>query len=129
MNNHNKCLNLFLIFVPSLHQLASEEEWRRLMAAAANDSRLLTPVPGLTQQIRPTAASLGPPLILQQRMTVPTPAPSILSGQTASENAFANAAAHGMIFAPYGEYANYATLAGNPLLTEYADHTGGLFAR
>lgn len=107
---------------------ACEEEWRRVVAASA-ENRLLTPaLPGLAQQIRaPTAAPLGAPLILSQRMTVPTTAASLLSGQPAP-NAFENTA-HGMIFAPYGDYANYAALTGNPLLTEYADHSGGLFAR
>ncbi|OXU25626.1 hypothetical protein TSAR_005727, partial [Trichomalopsis sarcophagae] len=38
---------------------------------------------------------------------------------------------HGLIYAPYADYANYAALASSPLLTEYAtaDHSGGLFAR
>lgn len=106
-----------------------DEDWRRLMAAS--DSRLLTPagLPGLAAQIRaPASAPLGAPLILNPRMTVPTTAASILSAQAAPTAAF-DQTGHGMIFAPYGDYANYAALAGNPLLTEYADHSGGLFAR
>ncbi|KAL9892389.1 protein held out wings isoform X3 [Glossina fuscipes] len=102
-----------------------EDEWRRVVAAASADNRLLTPaLPGLAQQMRaPTAAPLGAPLILSQRMTVPTTATaSILSG-TPAPATFENAA-HGMIFAPYGDYTNYAALTGNPLLTEYADHSG-----
>ncbi|XP_037943569.1 protein held out wings [Teleopsis dalmanni] len=104
---------------------ACEEEWRRVIAASGAETRLLTPaLPGLAQPIRaPTAAPLGAPLILSQRMTVPTTAPSILSaGQGAPAAAFENT---GMIFAPYGDYTNYAALTGNPLLTEYADHSVG----
>lgn len=101
------------------------------MAAASADNRLLAPtLPGLAQQMRaPQAAPLGAPLILSQRMTVPTSAASILSGTGTPAPAFENPA-HGMIFAPYGDYNIYNTaLTGNPLLTEYADHSGGLFAR
>lgn len=105
-----------------------EEDWRRLVASA--DNRLLTPtLSGLATQIRsPANAPLGQPLILNPRMTVPTSAASILTAQAAPSAAF-DQTAHGMIFAPYGDYANYAALTGNPLLTEYADHSGGLFAR
>nr|AAN71255.1 LD34273p [Drosophila melanogaster] len=102
-----------------------DEEWRRLVAAS--DSRLLTStgLPGLAAQIRaPAAAPLGAPLILNPRMTVPTTAASILSAQAAPTAAF-DQTGHGMIFAPY-DYANYAALAGNPLLTEYADHSGAI---
>lgn len=98
-------------------------------AASVADSRLLTPaLPGLAQPLRAaTAAPLGAPLILSQRMTVPTTAAaSILSATPAPATAFENPA-HGMIFAPYGDYTNYAALTGNPLLTEYADHSGGFF--
>ncbi|XP_041675072.1 protein held out wings isoform X3 [Drosophila eugracilis] len=101
-----------------------DEEWRRLMATS--DSRLLTPtgLPGLAAQIRaPATAPLGAPLILNPRMTVPTTAASILSAQAAPTAAF-DQTGHGMIFAPY-DYANYAALTGNPLLTEYADHSVG----
>ncbi|XP_032289673.1 protein held out wings isoform X2 [Drosophila virilis] len=99
-----------------------EEDWRRLVAAS--DSRLLTPtLSGLATQLRsPANAPLGAPLILNPRMTVPTTAASILSAQAAPTGAF-DQTAHGMIFAPYGDYANYAALTGNPLLTEYADHS------
>ncbi|XP_017058383.1 protein held out wings isoform X2 [Drosophila ficusphila] len=109
-----------------LYPAACDEDWRRLMAASA-DSRLLTPtgLPGLAAQIRaPAAAPLGAPLILNPRMTVPTTAASILSAQAAPTAAF-DQTGHGMIFAPY-DYANYAALAGNPLLTEYADHSGAI---
>ncbi|XP_041675073.1 protein held out wings isoform X4 [Drosophila eugracilis] len=102
-----------------------DEEWRRLMATS--DSRLLTPtgLPGLAAQIRaPATAPLGAPLILNPRMTVPTTAASILSAQAAPTAAF-DQTGHGMIFAPY-DYANYAALTGNPLLTEYADHSGAI---
>ncbi|XP_034113668.1 protein held out wings isoform X4 [Drosophila nasuta] len=100
-----------------------EEEWRRLVTP---DNRLLTPtLSGLATQIRtPANAPLGAPLILNPRMTVPTTAASILSAQAAPTAAF-DQTAHGMIFAPYQDYANYAALTGNPLLTEYADHSVG----
>ncbi|XP_037809602.1 protein held out wings isoform X2 [Lucilia sericata] len=107
-----------------------DEDWRRVVAAASADNRLLTQasLPGLAQQMRaPTAAPLGAPLILSQRMTVPTTAASILSGTATPANAFENPA-HGMIFAPYADYNLYNTaLTGNPLLTEYADHSVGRY--
>lgn len=105
--------------------MACEEEWRRIAATAA-ESRLLSPsMPGLTaQQMRSPAAPLGAPLILSPRMSVPTTAASLLSASAPQSMEHA-----GLIYAtPYGDYTNYA-LAGNPLLTEYADHSGGLFAR
>ncbi|XP_068155211.1 protein held out wings isoform X1 [Drosophila tropicalis] len=108
-----------------LYPAVCDEDWRRLVAAT--DNRLLTPaLPGLAAQIRaPATAPLGAPLILNPRMTVPTSAASILSAQAAPTGAF-DQAAHGMIFAsPYGDYSQYAALAGNPLLTEYADHSVG----
>ncbi|KAH8310501.1 hypothetical protein KR044_001702 [Drosophila immigrans] len=106
-----------------LYPAVCEEEWRRLVTS---DNRLLTPtLSGLATQIRsPANAPLGAPLILNPRMTVPTTAASILSAQAAPTAAF-DQTAHGMIFAPYQDYANYAALAGNPLLTEYADHSVG----
>lgn len=79
------------------------------------------------QQLRNPTAPLGAPLILSPRMSVPTTAASILSG-----SAPPTIDHPGLIYAtPYGDYAaNYAALAaGNPLLTEYTDHSGGLFAR
>ncbi|XP_055697685.1 protein held out wings isoform X2 [Phlebotomus papatasi] len=102
---------------------AAEEEWRRLAASAA-ETRLLSPaMPGLTaQQLRTPATPLGAPLILSPRMSVPTTAASILSG-----SAPPTIDHPGLIYAtPYGDYTNYALAAGNPLLTEYADHSGGL---
>ncbi|XP_061388163.1 protein held out wings isoform X2 [Musca vetustissima] len=110
---------------------ACDEEWRRVVAAASADNRLLAPaLPGLAQTMRaPQAAPLGAPLILSQRMTVPTSAASILSGTATPAPAFENPA-HGMIFAPYGDYNIYNTaLTGNPLLTEYTDHTGAIKPR
>lgn len=68
---------------------------------------------------------LGAPLILSPRMSVPTTAASLLSSQQTLDHS-------GLIYAaaPFTDYTNYAALAaGNPLLTDYADHTGGLFAR
>lgn len=67
----------------------------------------------------------GAPLILSPRMSVPTTAASLLSNQPTLDHS-------GLIYAaaPFTDYTNYAALAaGNPLLTDYADHTGGLFAR
>lgn len=101
---------------------ACEEEWRRVAAAAA-ESRLLSPaMPGLAaQQLRTPTAPLGAPLILSPRMSVPTTAASLLSG-----SAPPSIDHPGLIYAPYGDYTNYAALAaGNPLLTEYADHSVG----
>lgn len=109
------------------HKTACEEEWRRVaQAAAAADSRLLSPgMPGLAQTpLRTQTTPLGAPLILSPRMSVPTSAASLLSGSGPPTME------HGLIYAtPYTDYTNYAALTGNPLLTEYADHSGGLFAR
>lgn len=72
-----------------------------------------------------TFPSTGAPLILSPRMSVPTTAASLLSSQQALDHS-------GLIYAaaPFTDYTNYAALAaGNPLLQDYADHTGGLFAR
>lgn len=95
----------------------------------ASESRLLSPaMPGLTaQQMRSPATPLGAPLILSPHMSVPTTAASILSGSGPPTMEHA-----GLIYAtPYGDYTNYAALAaaGNPLLTDYADHSGGLYVR
>lgn len=108
------------------HILACEEEWRRLAQSAA-ESRLLSPgMPGLTaQQLRSPATPLGAPLILSPRMSVPTTGASLLSASAPPTMEHP-----GLIYAtPYGDYTNYAALTGNPLLTDYADHSGGLFAR
>lgn len=113
------------IFLDS-HILACEEEWRRLAQSAA-ESRLLSPgMQGLTaQQLRTQTTPLGAPLILSPRMSVPTTAASLLSASAPPTMEHP-----GLIYAtPYGDYTNYAALTGNPLLTEYADHSGGLFAR
>lgn len=105
--------------------MACEEDWRRLAQSAA-ESRLLSPgMQGLgAQQLRNSGTPLGAPLILSPRMSVPTTAASLISAsaQPTMEHP-------GLIYAPYGDYANFAALTGNPLLTEYADHSGGLFAR
>lgn len=59
-------------------------------------------------------------------MSVPTSGASLLSSQPTLDHS-------GLIYAaaPFTDYTNYAALAaaGNPLLQDYADHTGGLFAR
>lgn len=108
----------------------AEDEWRRAAAAVA-ETRLLSPgIPTLTQatQLRSQGTPLGAPLILSPRMSVPTTAASLLSGSAPPTMEHT-----GLIYAhpSYTDYTNYAALAaaGNPLLTEYADHSGGLFAR
>ncbi|KAJ8674859.1 hypothetical protein QAD02_010645, partial [Eretmocerus hayati] len=110
---------------------ACDEEWRRVAAAAAETQRLL---PSLGAQMRTPSAPLGAPLILSPRISVPTTAASLLNGSGPPGSALLSAAGdptHGLIYAPYADYANYAALASSPLLTEYAtaDHSGGLFAR
>lgn len=104
---------------------ACEEEWRRLAASAAAETRLLSPgMQPMPNQIRATQGTpLGAPLILSPRMSVPTTAASLLS---ASQPTLDHS---GLIYAaaPFtADYTNYAALAaGNPLLTDYADHTVG----
>ncbi|XP_023248250.1 protein held out wings isoform X2 [Copidosoma floridanum] len=104
---------------------AADEEWRRVVAASAETQRLL---PGLGTQMRTTSAPLGAPLILSPRISVPTTAASILNGSAPPGSALLSAGdPHGLIYAPYADYANYAALASSPLLaTEYAtaDHSG-----
>ncbi|CRL07100.1 CLUMA_CG020099, isoform A [Clunio marinus] len=122
---------------------ACEEEWRRLAASAAAETRLLSPgMQQLPNQMRATQGtplgrvslyslsegyekmnciSSGAPLILSPRMSVPTTAANLLSSQPALDHS-------GLIYAaaPFTDYTNYAALAaGNPLLTDYADHTVG----
>jgi protein quaking len=124
--------------------VACEDEWRRLAASAA-ESRLLSPgMQQIPNQIRAQGTPLGnddyhgmnmayfnlkstsgAPLILSPRMSVPTTAANLLQSQQTLDHS-------GLIYAaaPFTDYTNYAALAaGNPLLTDYADHTGGLFAR
>jgi len=110
--------------VADSHILACEEEWRRLAQSAA-ESRLLSPgMPGLTAQpLRTPATPLGAPLILSPRMSVPTTGASLLSASAPPTMEHP-----GLIYAaPYGDYTNYAALTGNPLLTDYADHSVGRF--
>lgn len=105
---------------------ACDEEWRRVAAAAAESQRLL---PGLGTQMRSPNAPLGAPLILSPRISVPTTAASLLNGSGPPGSILSAGDPHGLIYTPYADYANYAALAASPLLTEYADHSGGLFAR
>lgn len=109
-----------------MSSLACEEEWRRLAASAAAETRLLSPGMQMNpNQIRSQGTPLGAPLILSPRMSVPTTAASLLNSQQQMDPS-------GLIYAtaPFADYTNYAALAaGNPLLQDYADHTGGLFAR
>lgn len=129
-NHWNLCYCSSAAFFSNLqldsHILACEEEWRRLAQSAA-ESRLMSPgMQQLTaQQLRTPTTPLGAPLILSPRMSVPTTAASLLSASQPPTIEHP-----GLIYAtPYGDYTNYAALTGNPLLTEYADHSGGLFAR
>lgn len=100
--------------------------WKQLAA----EQRLLNPAAlnSLTQNhlanaARNAANPLGAPLILSPRISVPTTGASLMSGQqTITDHTT------GLIYAaaPYADYASYAALAaGNPLLTEYADHSVG----
>lgn len=121
--------NRLVTVIKDLTNIA-EEEWRRAAAAVA-ETRLLSPGMGglaqaQAQQLRNQATSLGAPLILSPRMSVPTTAASLLSGSGPPTMEHT-----GLIYAhpTYTDYTNYAALAGSPLLTEYADHSGGLFAR
>ncbi|KAL0832161.1 hypothetical protein ABMA28_001618 [Loxostege sticticalis] len=118
--------------------LITDEEWRRVAAAAAETQRLLAPGGGVGGVALRTQAPLGAPLILSPRMSgAPGAQAGLLNGGGAGAAAgllSPGEPAHQLIYAsPYADYANYAALtAGNPLLTaEYAaaDHTGGLFAR
>ncbi|KAL0274927.1 UNVERIFIED_CONTAM: hypothetical protein PYX00_002944 [Menopon gallinae] len=105
---------------------ACDEEWRRLAAsAAAETQRLLSPaISGLGTPLRSPATPLGAPLIIQSRLPAPTTAASLLNG-TGTGPLLSPAEHPGLIYTPYADYANYAALAGAPLLTEYAtaDHT------
>ncbi|XP_072384978.1 protein held out wings isoform X1 [Diabrotica undecimpunctata] len=110
---------------------ACDEEWRRLAASAVETQRLLSPgIPGLTTQMRTPTAPLGAPLILSPRMSVPTTAASILNGSAPPGSLLSPGDPHGLIYAPYADYTNYAALAASPLLTEYttADHSGAAAA-
>lgn len=101
--------------------------WKQLAAA---EQRLMNPagIPGLAPN--PLAAArnanpLGAPLILSPRISVPTTGASLITGSappTITDHTT------GLIYAaaPYADYTSYAALAaGNPLLTEYADHSVG----
>ncbi|KAL4707330.1 hypothetical protein ACJJTC_019868 [Scirpophaga incertulas] len=114
--------------------LITDEEWRRVAAAAAETQRLLAPAGGVGVggvALR-TPAPLGAPLILSPRMSAaPGAQAGLLNGTGAGATGLLSPGepTHQLIYAsPYADYANYAALtAGNPLLTaEYAaaDHTG-----
>ncbi|XP_076374452.1 protein held out wings isoform X9 [Megalopta genalis] len=105
-----------------LNVSACDEEWRRVAAAAAETQRLL---PGLATPMRTPSAPLGAPLILSPRISVPTTAASLLNGSGPPGSLLSAGDPHGLIYTPYADYANYAALAGSPLLTEYttADHS------
>ncbi|XP_014368509.2 protein held out wings isoform X2 [Papilio machaon] len=113
--------------------LITDEEWRRVAAAAAETQRLLAPQGGVGGVALRTQAPLGAPLILSPRMSGPGAQAGLLNGTGAGAAAgllSPGEPAHQLIYAsPYADYANYAALtaAANPLLTaEYAaaDHTG-----
>ncbi|XP_030026676.1 protein held out wings isoform X5 [Manduca sexta] len=115
--------------------LITDEEWRRVAAAAAETQRLLAPgggVAGVGGVALRTQAPLGAPLILSPRMSAPGAQAGLLNGTGAGAAAgllSPGEPAHQLIYASPYDYANYAALtaAANPLLTtEYAaaDHTG-----
>ncbi|XP_026313614.1 protein held out wings isoform X2 [Hyposmocoma kahamanoa] len=114
--------------------LITDEEWRRVAAAAAETQRLLAPGGGVGGVTLRTQAPLGAPLILSPRMSAGPGAQAGLLNGTGTGAAAGllspGEPAHQLIYAsPYADYANYAALtaAANPLLTaEYAaaDHTG-----
>ncbi|XP_076226861.1 protein held out wings isoform X5 [Nomia melanderi] len=110
-----------------LNVSACDEEWRRVAVAAAETQRLL---PGLATPMRTPSAPLGAPLILSPRISVPTTAASLLNGSGPPGSLLSAGDPHGLIYTPYADYANYAALAGSPLLTEYttADHSGAAAA-
>ncbi|XP_055632848.1 protein held out wings [Toxorhynchites rutilus septentrionalis] len=99
--------------------------WKQLAA----EQRLINPaaLSGLTQNqlaaaARNAANPLGAPLILSPRISVPTTGASLMTGSAPPTIDHTT----GLIYAtaPYTDYASYAALAaGNPLLTEYADHS------
>lgn len=101
--------------------------WKQLAA----EQRLINPaaLAGLTQNqlanaARNAANPLGAPLILQPRISVPTTGASLITGTAPPTIDHTT----GLIYAaaPYTDYTSYAALAaGNPLLTEYADHSVG----
>ncbi|KAF7266059.1 protein held out wings isoform X2 [Rhynchophorus ferrugineus] len=105
---------------------ACDEEWRRV-AAAVESQRLLAPtMSGLATPLRAPTTPLGAPLIISPRMSVPTTAASILNGSAPPGSLLSPGDPHGLIYAPYADYTNYATLTASPLLTDYAtaDHSG-----
>lgn len=101
--------------------------WKQLAA----EQRLINPaaIAGLTQNqlanaARNAANPLGAPLILSPRISVPTTGASLITGTAPPTIDHTT----GLIYAaaPYTDYTSYAALAaGNPLLTEYADHSVG----
>ncbi|KAK0075564.1 hypothetical protein PV325_006733 [Microctonus aethiopoides] len=126
MRGDNCLEKLFYDSLTGYTYCSCDEEWRRVAAAAAETQRLL---PGLGTQMRSPNAPLGAPLILSPRISVPTTAASLLNGSGPPGSILSAGDPHGLIYTPYADYANYAALAASPLLTEYADHSGGLFAR
>ncbi|XP_058448177.1 protein held out wings isoform X2 [Malaya genurostris] len=99
--------------------------WKQLAA----EQRLMNPAfASLTTNHLAAAAArnaanpLGAPLILSPRISVPTTGASLMTGTAPPTIDHTT----GLIYtaAPYGDYTSYAALAaGNPLLTEYADHS------
>lgn len=115
--------------------LITDEEWRRVAAAAAETQRLLAPAGGVGGVALRTQAPLGAPLILSPRMSAGPGQPGLLNGTSAQAAAgllSPGEPAHQLIYASPYDYANYAALtaAANPLLTtEYAaaDHTASRY--
>lgn len=102
-----------------------------MAAAAAETQRLLAPGGGVALR---SQAPLGAPLILSPRMSAAQGAQAgLLNGSGGGAGLLSpGEPSHQLIYASPYDYANYAALTANPLLTtEYAaaDHAGGLFAR
>uniref|UniRef100_A0A182PVU3 K Homology domain-containing protein n=1 Tax=Anopheles epiroticus TaxID=199890 RepID=A0A182PVU3_9DIPT len=109
-------------------QQYTDDRWK--MAAATADQRMLTQaslaanlaaVNQLTGRTAPNP--LGAPIILSPRISVPTTAASLIPGSGPPPTIDHTT---GMIYAsPYTDYSYALAAAGNPLLTEYADHSVG----
>ncbi|CAH2266111.1 jg11114 [Pararge aegeria aegeria] len=112
----------------------ADEEWRRV---AAETQRLLAPgggVGGVGSVALRTSAPLGAPLILSPRMSGgPGTQAGLLNGTGGAAAGLLSPGepGHQLIYAsPYADYANYAALTANPLLTEAyaaADHTASRY--
>ncbi|CAH0723675.1 unnamed protein product, partial [Brenthis ino] len=115
--------------VPVNGDSTADEEWRRV---AAETQRLLAPTAGGVGSVLRTSAPLGAPLILSPRIPGSGAQAGLINGNGAAAGLLSpGEPAHQLIYAsPYADYANYAALTANPLLTaEYAaaDHTASRY--